>query len=109
MTLKEIMKEDLDDVFFDLDEFAEIHDVNGKEMSVMIDGNELGERKKSDRAGKHYDGLYTSMILMYVKAEEYGARPKVGSLIHLDGKAYKVIEAVEEGGVYSITMGANRT
>ena len=107
MSLKNILQEDLDAVFFDLDEFAEIHTVNGKEMHIIIDGNELGERKASD--GKHFDGVHSSTVLMYVKAEEYGARPKVGSMIVLDEKHYKVTDVVDEGGVYSITMGAARS
>ncbi|MBQ9090934.1 MAG: hypothetical protein IJY52_01525 [Anaerotignum sp.] len=106
MTLKDILRDDLEDVFFDLDEFAETHTVNGKQMSIIIDGNELGERKAA--SGKHFDGAYSNTILMYVKAEEYGARPKVGSMIVLDDKHYKVADVVDEGGVYSIAMGAVR-
>ena len=107
MSLKDILQEDLNSVFFDLDEFAETHLVNGVEMNIIIDSNELGERKAT--SGKHYDGAYSSIMLMYVKAEEYGAKPKVGSMIVLDQKHYKVTDVVDEGGVYSITMGATRS
>lgn len=107
MSLKDILQEDLNTVFFDLEEFAEIHLVNGMEMNIIIDGNELGERKAT--SGKHFDGAYSSTMLMYVKAEEYGAKPKVGSMIVLDQKHYKVTDVVDEGGVYSITMGATRS
>ena len=107
MTLKDILRDDLEDVFFELDEFSEIHTVNGVQMNIIIDGNELGERKST--GGKHFDGAYSNTILIYVKAEEYGARPKVGSMIVLDEKHYKVNDVVDEGGVYSITMGATRS
>lgn len=106
MTLKDILRDDLENVFFDLDEFSEIHTVNGVQMNIIIDGNELGERIST--SGKHFDGAYSNTILIYVKAEEYGARPKVGSRIVLDDSNYKVTDVVDEDGVYSITMGATR-
>ena len=56
MTLKHIMKEDIDNIFFDLDEFSEICTVNGKKMNVIIDANELTERAKKERVGQHFDG-----------------------------------------------------
>lgn len=108
MTLKDIIRDDIEDVFFDLDEFAEMHSVNGKQMAILIDANELTERVKKERVGQHFDGAYRAGTLIYVKAEEYGSRPKVGSVVTLDGKNYRVTDAAEEGGVYSITLEANR-
>jgi len=108
MNLKDIIREDIADIFFDNDEFAEIHTVNGKELSVILDENELTERKTVGRVGKHYDGAYLAGMLLYVKAAEYGLRPKVGSVVVLDGKAYTVTDAADEGGVYAISLEANR-
>lgn len=109
MDLREIMRDDLDDVFFDMEEFAERHTVNGKEMSVIFDENELLERKKEGRAGSHFDGAYLATAMLYVKAEEYGPRPKVGSVLVIDEKkVYRVAEAVDECGVYSIALEANK-
>lgn len=108
MGLKEIIKEDLEEVFFDLEEFAEFHEINGKQILVILDENELAERRATKKEGRHYDGVYTASILLYVKAEDYGSRPKVGSVVRVDGKTYSVIEAVDESVVYSITLGANR-
>ena len=108
MGLKEVIKEDLEEVFFNLEEFAEFHEINGKQMLVILDENELTERNATQKVGRHYDGVYTSSLLLYVKAEDYGIRPKVGSVVRIDGKTYSVTEAVDESGVYSITLGANR-
>lgn len=109
MDFKEIMKDDLAGIFFDLEEFAERRTINGKEMCVIFDENELLERKKEGRAGSHFDGAYLATAMLYVKAEEYGPRPKVGSVLAIDGKnVYRVAEAVDEGGVYSIALEANR-
>ena len=34
--------------------------------------------------------------------------PKQGAMLNMDGKMYKVEDAIHEDGVYSITLGANR-
>lgn len=108
MMFKEILREDIRALFFDLGEFAELHEINGRQMCVILDSNELLERESGNRIGRHQDGLYRAQMLLYVKAEEYGARPKVGSMLYLDGKPYRVSEAVDEGGVYSITVEVSR-
>lgn len=109
MNLREIIQDDLEDVFFDMEEFAERHTVNGKEMRIIFDENELLERKKEGRAGSHFDGAYLATAMLYVKAEEYGPRPKVGSVLVIDEKkVYRIAAAIDEGGVYSIALEANK-
>ena len=106
---KEIIKNDVSGVFVNNDEFAYEHTLNGIPMDVIIDNNELVERGVKVMNAET-DTLYRSRILVYVKAEQYGAKPKVGSIITLDGKkTYRVLECVDEDGVYSITMEANRS
>ncbi len=106
MTFKELIRNDVHNVFLNTEEFSEMHTVNGKEMPVMIDSNEQIEREK--RMKQNLDGLYTNQKLMYVAASDYGPMPKQGSIINLDGRIYKVADAIGEDGVYSITLEANR-
>ena len=40
MTFKDIIKRDVQQTFLNVDEFSEIHTVNGKPMAVQIDNNE---------------------------------------------------------------------
>ena len=46
MTFKEQIACDNRRVFMNLDEFSDVHTVNGKEMAVQIDNNELIDREK---------------------------------------------------------------
>ena len=46
MTFKDIIKRDVQQTFLNVDEFSEIHTVNGKPMAVQIDNNEQIEREK---------------------------------------------------------------
>lgn len=106
MTFKELVKSDIGNVFLNVDEFSELHIVNGKSMPVMVDNNELIEREK--RAKENMDGIYTRQNLIYVSASDYGSLPKQGTVLTLDNLTYRVVEAVSEDGIYAITIGANK-
>jgi hypothetical protein len=54
------------------------------------------------------DGVYLNQKLIYVSAVDYGPMPKQGSMITYDSKRYKVADAIEEDGIYSITLEATR-
>lgn len=106
MTFKEILRNDIKTVFLNPSEFGEEHTVNGKKMVVIIDDNELTERKK--RAGQHMDGIYTNQKLLYVAASDFETRPTRDSILWFDGERYRVIDVISEDGIYSITVEVNR-
>ena len=103
---KAIIHDDIHRTFLNLLEFSDIHNVNGKDMPVQMDSNEQIEREK--RFNQNMDGLYLNQKLIYVAASDYGPLPKQGSLVTMDGRKYSVADAIDEGGVYSITLEANR-
>lgn len=103
---KDIIANDVRQTFLNPDEFSDIHKVNGKEMPIQIDTNEQIEREK--RMNQNVDGVYTNQKLIYVSASDFGAMPKQGAILNLDGKIYRVADAVDEYGIYSITIEANR-
>lgn len=103
---KDIIARDVHQTFLNIDEFSDIHKVNGKEMPVQIDTNEQIEREK--RMNQNADGIYMNQKLIYVAASDFGAMPKQGAILNLDGKIYRVADAVDEYGIYSITIEANK-
>lgn len=106
-SFKELVQKDVGDVFLRLDEFGDTRIIDGKEMTVLVDDNEIIEREKKMKS--NMDGVYVRQKLIYVKADEFGSLPAIGRAIMFDGRRYMVLEAVDEQGVYSITMEANRT
>ena len=44
MTFKETIRSDISAVFMNTEEFATVHNVNGKDIPVVVDNNELIER-----------------------------------------------------------------
>lgn len=103
---KDIIARDVHQTFLNIDEFSDIHKVNGKEMPVQIDTNEQIEREK--RMNQNADGIYMNQKLIYVAASDFGPMPKQGAILNLDGKIYRVADAVDEYGIYSITIEANK-
>lgn len=106
MGFKDIIKADIHNVFLNMEEFADTHMVNGTEMAVLIDNNEQIEREK--RINQNMDGIFTNQRLIYVAAADFGPLPKQGSILTLDKRTFRVADAIDEDGIYSITLEANR-
>ena len=107
LSFKQILQRDIDTIFFNLNEFSDTHTIDDVEMTAMIDDMEHIEREKKMKS--HMDGVYARQILLYVKASELGSLPAQGRLLKLDGRKYTVVDTVDEGGVYTITLEANRS
>ncbi len=106
-TFREQFREDLKATFLNPAEFGEEHTVNGKKMLIIMDGNELTEREK--RVKSHMDGVYKKQTLVYVRAMDFGPLPGVKKPVEIDGKTFIITESINEGGVYSLHLEANKT
>lgn len=106
-SFKEILNQDIENVFLNTLEFADIHNVDGKNMPIQIDDNEVIEREK--KAKSNMDGVYVKQKLIYVKAKDFGSLPAIGRQIMLDGKRYLITDSTDEYGIYTITLEGNRS
>ena len=111
MTFKEQSALDNKQVFMNLDEFSEMHVINGKEMPCLVDNNELIDREKRYRYNHslYADGVYIKQLLIYVKEDDFGPLPAIGRVLNFDKKSYIITDAVNEGGIYSLCLEANKT
>lgn len=105
-TFKELLRQDVKKVFLNPEEFGEEHTVNGRPMMVIIDDNELTEREK--RTKSNMDGVYKKQTLVYVSALDFGPLPRPGSPIKIDGVTFIVADSLNECGVYSLQLEANK-
>lgn len=106
MGFKEQLFKDIGNVFMNPDEFGEQHEVDGKSMNVIVDNLEVINRSKKQAEGGRIDGVFQRQLLFYVSRSEFGRLPAIGRMLDFDGKKYRISDAVDEGGVYSITLGA---
>lgn len=112
-TFKDFVAEDVEDVFFCLDEFAETHNIDGTDMPVMLETDALQDHSAHWEAGskQNYDeGLYDAHMVLYVKAKDYGDAPKVGKALYLDEdpEMWEIKDFASVSGVYCMTLGRVR-
>lgn len=104
-SFKEVIQEDLNNTFFDIDEFAEIHNIDGKDISIIIDHELLKERQ-----AKYAEGTYLGDVLFHVKKSDFGEAPGINQPIKFDGDStMRVTDFQEDMGIYIITLGSNRS
>lgn len=104
MSFHDMVRKDLDRVFFNLEEFAELHVINGFEMPCVIDRDE-----NTDATVRSVMGVYASAIELRVRASDLKRLPKEGEPLSLDGQTYFVAEASSEMGLYVIVLQAHRS
>lgn len=106
MTFKEILQSDIG-IFLNLEEFGEKHFIDNVEMTALIDDNENIKRQQRYRNmfGTPED-IYTEQIMFYVSQKEFGELPAIGRNLIFEGVLYRVADAINEDGMYSITLEA---
>lgn len=111
MTFKDQIAKDINNVFINLNEFSEYHNVNGKNMPCQVDTNELIDRARRYKFNHslYGDGVYLKEILIFVRMSDLGKLPAIGRAFTFDNAMYIVAEAIDEDGIASITLGANKT
>lgn len=107
-TFKDCVAQDVQNVFFNLNEFAETRNIDGKEMVCITQHPGVNERAAHWEGGakQSFDqGMYKADMLLYVKQEDYGPMPKNDKLITLDKKRdYKVKSCSLKAGVYRMEL-----
>lgn len=100
MTLKNQMAGDLEDsaVWFDDDDFAGWHEVNGKRVLC-----ELGAmRSRSEKIGRMIGGAWSGSSYIFIRAREFTRAPMPDEPIVIDGVRFRVINVMDDLGVYVI-------
>lgn len=101
------IRKDANTIFLSPDEFADRHSIDGRTMSALIDTNEQIERDK--KVIYEGDAIYQSRLLVYLRADEYGALPAEGKVMNIDGRPYLITRSVDEDGIYSIEVEAMKS
>ena len=110
MTFKEQVQQDIIQTFFNEDEFAAWHDIDGENMLAILMEDDLEQR---DRCMETMSRLalfntielpiYKNAVAIFVPAFLFGKRLGVGSEILLDReRRLEIKEFINESGVYII-------
>ncbi len=103
MTLKEQAAADLE-LFFDLDEFAELHTLAGRKLTVVIDNDQL-QKNTLKAPGGTFDGD----LLLYAKSADLKRlKLEPQRVVVYDGLPYLVCSSAEQDGVTQLILQTHR-
>lgn len=105
MGFKDMVAADLKNVFFNPDEFAEEHNLNGTVCFAVIEG--VSTKERSARAAENYEGMFKSILVVHVRADDLPEVPPQGQIFKVDGKTYIVNTCNNDMGMLTIGLAAN--
>lgn len=106
MSFKDQIKQDLSDVFLNLDEFADLHRIEEKEVPVVIDSDIMAKLSKIGDNRIH--GMDEADMVIMGKASDLPENLDPGRLLNLDGREVIVVTTTSEMGLVQIAVRQNR-
>lgn len=106
MSFKDQIKQDLSDVFLNLDEFADLHRIEENEVPVVIDSDIMAKLSKSGDNCIH--GMDEADMVIMGKASDLPKNLDPGRLLNLDGREVIVVTTTSEMGLVQIAVRQNR-
>ena len=106
MSFKDQIKQDLSDIFLNLDEFADLHRIEGKEVPVVIDSDIMAKLSKIGDNRIH--GMDEADMVIMGKASDLPENLDPGRRLNLDGREVIVVTTTSEMGLVQIAVRQNR-
>lgn len=106
MSFKDQIKQDLSDIFLNLDEFADLHRIEGKEVPVVIDSDIMAKLSKIGDNRIH--GMDEADMVIMGKGSDLPENLDPGRLLNLDGREVIVVTTTSEMGLVQIAVRQNR-
>lgn len=106
MSFKDQIKQDLSDIFLNLDEFADLHRIEGNEVPVVIDSDIMAKLSKNGDNRIH--GMDEADMVIMGKASDLPKNLDPGRLLNLDGREVIVVTTTSEMGLVQIAVRQNR-
>lgn len=104
MSFKNMIQNDLNTVFFNLDEFAEHHRVEGAKIAVVVDNDQLNKLKKGQILG-----LIEADMLLMGREVDFPANLEPGRLLNVDGRELLIVNSGKDMGLVEVALRQNRT
>lgn len=106
-SFKEQLEKDFQGTFFNLNEFAELHNIDGKNIPVVVDNDTLLAVNLGKNADS--DGIYEDAKLFFVMKEKLGYEPVIGQIMEFDSETYTIGNVLEDTGGYTIILRGNES
>ena len=100
MSLKDVIAEDIENVFFNTDEISEEAIIDGKPVPIILDNDSLNGKSEI-----YAMGLAEGEQLIFVKQKDLKRLPLPGDQMTIGEKQWYVRHAISDMGVYEIRIG----
>jgi hypothetical protein len=100
MGLKEAMAEDIDNVFFNKDEFAETAIIDGKPVPIITDNDALNRKSEI-----YAMGLAEGEQLIFIKEKDMFRLPQPKEQMTINDKQWYVKHSINNAGVFELRIG----
>ena len=104
MNFKDQIQKDLDAVFLNLNEFAELRRIEGVQIAVVVDDDQLNKLKKGNILG-----LIEADMLLMGRAIDFPQNLEPGRLLNVDGRELIVAASGKDMGLVEVALRQNRT
>ena len=99
---KEILQQDLQNVFFNQEEFGETHTWNKRKIKAIVDDDALMEKYDSE-----FQFLGKGSHLVMAPESEFETIPSTNTGVVFDGKLYTLDEVQKESGLLVFFLDTN--
>lgn len=104
LDFKAMVARDVKAVFIDESEFGEVHDINGKPVTCVID--RMMTQEANDTLTNPLDGVFVNAITIYVSPREV-EKPVEGEVLMFDDQMCIVRSVSDEMGILVIVAEVN--
>lgn len=105
-SFKEIMAQDISAVFMNEKEFADIYNIDGKDILAVLDTDLVHERNKRSYT-EFAEGVNQGQITLFASRNDFTHVSVKDQLMVINGRSYVVNEAADNSGVLEITLTIN--
>ncbi|WP_296813860.1 hypothetical protein [uncultured Megasphaera sp.] len=107
-TFKDQVSCDLD-IFINLDEFADDHNLNGDVVKAIVESPTSQEKWLTSRQYNLYDGLEGMLYIVHCRKQDLSMTPVYGQRFDLDGVICIVDSVIDDMGILTIELHAEVT
>lgn len=107
---KDSVLEDLDETFFNLEEFAEKHNVDGKDIDIVITDVQFANAKTTHGSSRSNLNPKESAInlnkhLLFIRDKDAREKYTVNAMLRLDGQTMFIQTVKHTKGVWQLAVG----
>lgn len=101
---KEQVEADIADVFIDMDEFADEHDINGTVVNAVFQGLDTEEYLTRPQYAQNLEGITGQTFVLHVKKSDLPDTIVAQNVIYVDGEPYRVNQTTDDMGMLTMIL-----